>query len=60
MSDLLQSQIKESCKLALPEGLKDLMSDISREVSSYLCEFDLISFLIEISFLIGVVQPIFI
>ncbi|KAL0821333.1 hypothetical protein ABMA28_005923 [Loxostege sticticalis] len=32
MSDLLQSQIKESCKLALPEGLKDLMSDISREV----------------------------
>ncbi|OWR50066.1 hypothetical protein KGM_215382 [Danaus plexippus plexippus] len=30
--DLLQSQIKESCNLALPEGLKDLMSDISREV----------------------------
>ncbi|CAH2087694.1 unnamed protein product [Euphydryas editha] len=32
MNDLLQSQIHESCKLALPEGLKDLMSDISREV----------------------------
>ncbi|XP_053611383.1 uncharacterized protein LOC128675756 [Plodia interpunctella] len=32
MDDLLQSQIKESCKLALPNGLKELMSDISREV----------------------------
>ena len=32
MTDLLQKQILESCKLALPEGLKDLMSDISREV----------------------------
>ncbi|XP_061719489.1 uncharacterized protein LOC133526769 isoform X1 [Cydia pomonella] len=32
MEDLLQSQIRESCRLALPEGLKDLMADISREV----------------------------
>ncbi|XP_013140657.1 PREDICTED: uncharacterized protein LOC106105004 isoform X2 [Papilio polytes] len=32
MEYLLQSQIKDSCKLALPEGLRDLMSDISREV----------------------------
>ncbi|XP_072938465.1 uncharacterized protein [Epargyreus clarus] len=32
MADLLQSQIFESCRLALPEGLKELMSDISREV----------------------------
>lgn len=32
MNDLLQSQIHESCKLGLPEGLQDLMSDISREV----------------------------
>ncbi|KPJ14479.1 hypothetical protein RR48_13550 [Papilio machaon] len=32
MEDLLQSQIKDSCKLALPEGLRDLMCDISREV----------------------------
>ncbi|XP_013169623.1 PREDICTED: uncharacterized protein LOC106119254 [Papilio xuthus] len=32
MQDLLQSQIKDSCKLALPEGLRDLMCDISREV----------------------------
>ncbi|XP_050350323.1 uncharacterized protein LOC126773419 [Nymphalis io] len=31
-NNLLQSQIHESCKLSLPEGLKDLMSDISREV----------------------------
>lgn len=33
MEDLLPPQIQDSCKLALPEGLKDLMSDISREVS---------------------------
>ncbi|XP_063627246.1 uncharacterized protein LOC134798794 [Cydia splendana] len=32
MEDLLQPQIRESCRLALPEGLKDLMADISREV----------------------------
>ncbi|XP_069360466.1 sperm surface protein Sp17-like [Maniola hyperantus] len=32
MDDLLKSQIHENCKLALPGGLKDLMSDISREV----------------------------
>ncbi|XP_045775898.1 uncharacterized protein LOC123874528 isoform X4 [Maniola jurtina] len=32
MDGLLKSQIHENCKLALPEGLKDLMSDISREV----------------------------
>ncbi|XP_052752330.1 uncharacterized protein LOC113522673 [Galleria mellonella] len=43
MEDLLQSQIKDSCKLALPEGLQDLMSDISREVlrvqPQNLCQF---------------------
>ncbi|CAG9791091.1 unnamed protein product [Diatraea saccharalis] len=32
MEDLLQKQIHDSFKLALPEGLKELMSDISREV----------------------------
>ncbi|XP_063368223.1 uncharacterized protein LOC134656597 [Cydia amplana] len=32
MENLLRSQIRESCRLALPEGLKDLMADISREV----------------------------
>ncbi|CAH0399331.1 unnamed protein product [Chilo suppressalis] len=32
MEDLLQKQIHNSCKLALPEGLRELMSDISREV----------------------------
>ncbi|KAI8434428.1 hypothetical protein MSG28_012463 [Choristoneura fumiferana] len=32
MEDLLQKQVHHSCKLALPEGLQDLMSDISREV----------------------------
>ncbi|KAG6453959.1 uncharacterized protein LOC115445942 [Manduca sexta] len=32
MEDLLQSQIKKSCDLALPNGLKELMWDISREV----------------------------
>ncbi|XP_028166459.1 uncharacterized protein LOC114357159 [Ostrinia furnacalis] len=43
MKDLLQLQVKESCRLALPEGLQDLMSDISREVlraqPSNLCQF---------------------
>lgn len=33
MEDLLQSQIKNSLRLAMPEGLRDLMTDISREVS---------------------------
>ncbi|XP_047995926.1 uncharacterized protein LOC125233834 isoform X2 [Leguminivora glycinivorella] len=32
MEDLLKSQIQDSCRLAMPEGLKDLMADISREV----------------------------
>ncbi|KAJ2949384.1 hypothetical protein O0L34_g15297 [Tuta absoluta] len=32
MEDLTKIQIRESCRLALPEGLQDLMSDISREV----------------------------
>ncbi|XP_064072923.1 uncharacterized protein LOC113398740 [Vanessa tameamea] len=31
-NNLLRSQIHENCKLSLPEGLKDLLSDISREV----------------------------
>lgn len=35
MDDLTQSQIRESCRLALPEGLKELMNDISREVLRY-------------------------
>ncbi|XP_049871768.1 uncharacterized protein LOC126370786 [Pectinophora gossypiella] len=32
MEDLLKIQIYDNCRIALPEGLKDLMSDISREV----------------------------
>ncbi|XP_068622873.1 uncharacterized protein PF3D7_1120000-like [Battus philenor] len=32
MEDLQQSQILDSCRLALPNGLKELMSDITREV----------------------------
>ncbi|KAI5643918.1 hypothetical protein NE865_04094 [Phthorimaea operculella] len=32
MEDLISPQIRDSCRLALPEGLQDLMSDISREV----------------------------
>ncbi|CAG9130031.1 unnamed protein product [Plutella xylostella] len=32
MSDLIQPQIYDSCKLAIPNGLKELMADISREV----------------------------
>uniref|UniRef100_A0A2A4K6J1 RIIa domain-containing protein n=1 Tax=Heliothis virescens TaxID=7102 RepID=A0A2A4K6J1_HELVI len=35
MKDLIPPQIKDSCKLALPHGLKELMSDISREVLRY-------------------------
>nr|XP_026493411.1 uncharacterized protein LOC113398740 [Vanessa tameamea] len=31
-NNLLRSQIHENCKLSLPEGLKDLLSDVSREV----------------------------
>lgn len=32
--DLLQRSIYNSCKLAMPSGLTELMSDISREVSA--------------------------
>ncbi|KAF9419899.1 hypothetical protein HW555_003732 [Spodoptera exigua] len=35
MDDLLSSQIKESCQIGLPNGLRELMSDISREVLRY-------------------------
>ncbi|XP_049702275.2 uncharacterized protein LOC110376921 [Helicoverpa armigera] len=35
MDDLIAPQIKESCRLAMPDGLKELMSDISREVLRY-------------------------
>ncbi|XP_022824352.1 uncharacterized protein LOC111354933 [Spodoptera litura] len=35
MDDLVFPQIKDSCKIALPNGLRELMSDISREVLRY-------------------------
>ncbi|KAJ8718690.1 hypothetical protein PYW08_002927 [Mythimna loreyi] len=35
MEDLIPPQIKDNCKLALPDGLKELMSDITREVLRY-------------------------
>lgn len=33
MDDMIAPQIRDNCKLALPDGLKELMNDITREVS---------------------------
>ncbi|XP_035447034.2 uncharacterized protein LOC118273928 isoform X2 [Spodoptera frugiperda] len=45
MDDLVFPQIKDSCKIALPNGLRELMSDISREIcedlSNCRCELEL-------------------
>ncbi|XP_026741337.1 uncharacterized protein LOC113503512 [Trichoplusia ni] len=35
MDDMIAPQIRDNCKLALPDGLKELMNDITREVLRY-------------------------